>query len=747
MIVKPSNILAFGVLALAILLVFNCTLPHGLWGIVDHQLDMSGDGLKNYYTFAYSIKYHCNWWFEGYLYPYGDYGPYTDNIPLVSSVLGKLYQWGWFDPQSSLLVLIGTGLGSTILSAYLLFLIMRHYKVAFVNSLLMSFFAGMMGPQIFRISAHFALSYSFAIPLFWWLLISLEVRPKIYKYLLLALFTLALAFVHPYMMLSVVMFGLSYVASKYMFIKNFDFKILVSVIIPIVVFLLIGKVLDTESQDRPSNPNGVWNLKTEVADLLPFDGPIASVFKKINGVRTDQTEGYAYPGVLLFIFVLMIPFLVWNRYYNKNKAKIKYQLDNSLKIFFVASLFMLAFAMGLHGLITGYKITDWIPHLAQFRSLGRFSWSFYYVIVVVLSYLFYQMLIQIKSVWWRNTLLAIIMLIYVCDTYAIHKSIKVGQERYQSDDLLHSSFTVLDILKDSGHSADEYQAVITLPVSTEGVEKLSFSDDFFTKIAALPFSYQEEIPLTSCIQSRAPISRVMKILQYANSSFGDHSIQEDIASELPFLIILPIHLRDQFEDIYQKSTLLGQSKEIFVMQITKEKLFEKKYFEEIRDSTYQVIAESLVNVYLEEFEEEPDKGLYSKGAFRTSKKNQQVVQWPIELDTITHFELSFWQYIGADEGTIPLYTIATHNEDQTVKYHTTFRELDFKRVEVAKNWIRYIKTIPMDSNDHFFSLTVSSPDVKLDWIMLKPKGSNVYKKSDNNEIYYSNHLFMYSSEH
>lgn len=749
---KKEKIVAFLVFTIAILITFHWILPFGLGGLMDRQLVMSGDGLKNYYTFAYSIKYNVSWWFDGYLYPFGDVGLYTDNQPLISWVLAQLSSIGLFDARYSLLFLTGSGIASLIAAAHILFLIMRHYGVDYFYAVVMALFAALMSPQIFKMAGHFGLSYSFVIPLYWWLLIQIESRATIIKYGLLTLFTWSLGYVHPYMMLSLILFAVSYFTAKALVIRELDFKVLLTAVIPLVLFLMIGSITDPVAGDRPENPNGVWDLKTEVSDLMPFTGVISQIFSSVPGVRTDHSEGYTYPGVLIFVFVLMIPFAVWRRFYLKDKTSYFLSMSPSLRVYLYSSFFILAFAMGIHGLVTAYHINDWIPPLGQFRCLGRFSWGFYYIAVVVFSFWMQRFIQSLESKYWRHGLFGLVVLVYTMDTISLLQSTNALIQRYGSNDLLHEDRTIADIVESAGRKSIDYQGVITLPVSTEGAEKLSFHDDFFTKIAALPYSYQTGLPLSSCIQSRAPVSRVMQVLQYGNSSYGDHSLRDHIVSDLPFLVVLPIRFKELFQDMYQRSSLLGQTQELYLLEISVDSLFGQDYFSDLLDTSFISLDTMSRHVYLESFEGDTtdniaDTGLYSSASFRSKAAGDLIVEWPLEIDSLVHFELSLWQYVGADIGQIPVYTLTTYNEDHKVKYETSFRELDFKRVEVAGDWIRYKQYIPMDSTDHFFSLSTSQPGVTVDWVLLKPREVNVFKNTENKEIMYSNHLFMPLAEH
>ena len=79
-----------------------------------------GDSVKNYFTFAWHVRYDSNWLhFGGMNYPFGDHVCYTDGHPIFSLFLGpfgfvKQYPVGTLN----MLMLLSQILG--IISVYLL---------------------------------------------------------------------------------------------------------------------------------------------------------------------------------------------------------------------------------------------------------------------------------------------------------------------------------------------------------------------------------------------------------------------------------------------------------------------------------------------------------------------------------------------------------------------------------------------------------------------------------------------------
>ncbi len=55
-------------------------------------ISAGGDGMKNYFTYLYHIKYDSTFWvFEGMNYPFGENIVFTDNQPLLSNIVKWIY--------------------------------------------------------------------------------------------------------------------------------------------------------------------------------------------------------------------------------------------------------------------------------------------------------------------------------------------------------------------------------------------------------------------------------------------------------------------------------------------------------------------------------------------------------------------------------------------------------------------------------------------------------------------------------
>lgn len=126
----------------------------------------SGDGLKNYYTFAYHIRHDAAFTHhDGMNYPYGEHYLYIDGHPLPANVLKALSQILPISPENSMAYLHWMLLFSIPFAVVCFTAVLRHYRIRSWLAILFALGTIALSPQIFRIDGHFALSYSMALPL------------------------------------------------------------------------------------------------------------------------------------------------------------------------------------------------------------------------------------------------------------------------------------------------------------------------------------------------------------------------------------------------------------------------------------------------------------------------------------------------------------------------------------------------------------------------------------------------------
>ena len=127
---------------------------------------VSGDAIKNYYTYACHIKNDSSYInFEGMNYPYGEHFLYTDCHPVICTSVKYLSSFFPELPGYSIGLINFFMIFSFFITAVLLLYIFQMYKVNNIIGILGALGITVMAPQVFRMTGHISLSYSFFIPL------------------------------------------------------------------------------------------------------------------------------------------------------------------------------------------------------------------------------------------------------------------------------------------------------------------------------------------------------------------------------------------------------------------------------------------------------------------------------------------------------------------------------------------------------------------------------------------------------
>ncbi|MDP6909630.1 MAG: hypothetical protein QF371_08995, partial [Flavobacteriales bacterium] len=303
---KPILFSALTVVLLAIAVCFrfygNIILHPG-----EFLFGAEGDGLKNYFSVAYQVVHGEDLWFKGMLYPYGDHLLYADGQPFLSKILS------WFiDPEvnNGIQVIAAMNLlmvFSLVITAWCIHrllvwnLVNPWFAVPF--SLLIAF----LSPQIARFGGHYALAYTFFIPITWLLLSAIYIRRYVWFWTgLFVLFTLLFGFIQPYYIFISTVFlgavvGWEIIINRFRFreINNVVAK-LAAIIIPLFIFILYQKSVSVYT-DRPCCPGGIFSfMATFQSVFVPVKNPFYGLFNNyfFRLFTPSSWEGHAYIGLV-----------------------------------------------------------------------------------------------------------------------------------------------------------------------------------------------------------------------------------------------------------------------------------------------------------------------------------------------------------------------------------------------------------------------------------------------------------------
>lgn len=680
-----------------ILLTYPLYFPIG-----NRILDASGDGLKNLYTFAYYLKYGNGFTFNGLLYPFGEVVTYMDAQPLYVWIIWFLESTFHFHIENPIIYIHAIILINIQLAFFFIFLILRHFKTGILVSFLASIIIVLLSPQIYRSGDHFALASVAVIPFFWWCYLKISNKQKIH-YFIYATGLVFIGFIHPYLILMVVMLLFFYEIIKSIFTK----KLRPEIILPIYSMLLfysILKIIDTK-KDRPTTAWGAKEFACKIYDLLlPLNGWLKDYcMAKFPSIIPYYTEGHAYITIFGFFAAIYSVLAIYKLLYKKQT--IQSVPNNDIIIWLSASIPILCFAFyipfawneDLFAIINPFK---------QFRGTGRFVVVFYFV------YLVYSTVVVNKILKNKNKLVNVIMLlallITMYDVYNSSKYLKMRYDMYGKENVYNFYKEYTNKLFSNIKDINKYESIIVYPPSTEGTEKLWIDNDWTAKINSFWVSYFSGLPMANVHSSRVSFDDCMKIYQLSGFYNMPKNIIDKFNPEKKQLILLKNERLQDDIPLIKNAHFVNSVEDISLLEIDLSTLRNTDPTKTTWiDTSYTFLAKNNFNT--------------SKDTCLLIQKNTDVLN--VKLNETRYFKslrILFWYTPNLiKNSSVPIcsmYSIDKHQEQNFIK---DWREIHTNTYNFKDNWLCVDYELPIDS-------TVKN-------ILFKLDGNNFYV--DNFEVY------------
>ncbi len=747
-----------------------------------------GDAIKNYFTYAYHIKHDTSYLnFSGMNYPYGEHFMYTDCHPVLANLFKFLSAKFDFFSDHSIGILNFIMLFSIFLTFVVSYFLLLQFKISKWFSVLFAIIITILAPQIFRLGGHFALSYSVAIPFSWLLFLKIQTlnetkqhtiivdNNRFYKLkksnnvflLLMFINILFWFFIHAYLGLIIVFFLLSLHTINLIkdrenrSRRNFYFKQFAVLILPIILFYLFTSYTDSHT-GRTINPSGFFLYNAEFDDIfLPHHPPIRPILDSLTGGIIDlEWEAWSYVGFTTTL--IFATFLIWRIIQLiKRKKSATYNLyfqNHKLNNALIASSIVLLFAMAIpfkqiEGLI------NLLPILKQFRGTGRFTWPFYFVAIVfsasVIQDLYFR-LVSKKRKLFAISLIISIGLLNVLEGLSYH--IGTYLHIIQSENNFKKS-TLSPTFKDalnSIHSSD-YQAIIALPFYYQGSESYSRPRNNETVLKTINFSYHTGIPLVNANLTRTSIQESKNIIQLVSPDFYFKSIQEDLKSEKPFLVIRTKDPITAYEsEIFKKCKVIFESNEISIYSLTKADLFKNSAKQRIANYKLQ-LPNLFLNgefytsidssyVFYNGFEDRKTKHSFrGYGGIQTIKKGKNTFAEfsPNTFEEGKKYQVSLWMYNGIPDALNNWFRFFIEEYNETADKWTSTEILIEQSEVIYGNWSLIEGEFEVKkSTNKIYIATKGKDDSReplfVDDLFIREVGVDVYKLNGNS-LFYNNH--------
>lgn len=570
----PRSRAANRVALLVTLLVFGLILNRWFGPVLRHPTEYlfepHGDGLKNYYTLAYYLRYDTGTHFTGMNYPFGEHVVFSDNQPLVA-FLGRAAQRLGVPVATNVVGIVNLLLLlSQFLTVTLLYLIGRR-------ALLPGWFAGglavllvLLSPQQDRLAGHYALAYSFVFPAIWycWLrAASLTERHAGRWMVLYVLVTTLASLLHPYHLL----LGTSFTAASLLVwwlraprprpagevggpprARRVWWRLLLAVLLPMLLFQ--GWVaLTSPVADRPASPYGflVYHA-TWQGVFLPAYGPLRTFWQAAFYSEDPIWEGTAYVGlVATLVALLMVGRLLGYLRRGQWRRALHPAEPAALQASGWAAVLVLLFACaypfrwGLEGLV------PYLGPLRQFRGLGRFAWVFYYVFGVYAGfylYLLFRYLCQRRAAPVAWGMLGVAVAVWGAEGW-LHFSDRARQARANTQGLVLSNparpFT--ERLALGSRAATDFQAILPLPYYHVGSEKFDIFRSGEANEQSMKASLELHLPLATAMLSRTSTSQSLALVQLLSNPLLPKAVLGQLPSAKPLLIVATHEVRELTE--------------------------------------------------------------------------------------------------------------------------------------------------------------------------------------------------------
>lgn len=736
----------------------------------DYMFTNSGDGIKNYFTYAYHIKHDTTYTnFEGMNYPYGENFLYTDCHPVIANLFKSLSSVSpYFETHSVGLLNIFMIL-AIILTFIFIYIVLVELELNKWLSIVFSICITLLAPQIFRLSGHLALSYSFAIPLSWYLILKCIKTPKLYFYILLFLNNLFWMFIHAYLGIIIISFLFSFVLIYFVStttLRNKIYQILwlgLSIFIPVLFFYLYVALTDIHV-GRTDNPSGFFLYNAEIDDLLiPSDKPFRPFLNSIfgNGLKL-QWEAKGYIGILNVLFlVFIVVFSIISIFYKKSRKTLKSLFADKL----LNSSLIAAFVVFLFAMAIPFKqipvLLEIFSILKQFRATGRFIWPFYFVFSVYAAYVFQKRILIVYNT--KSRFLAIILVLFCLaiscwEGYYYHKSVSVQISKspnlFDKKQLSDEYEKAIDVI-----NPDDYQSIVTIPFYYYGSESFARPRQDEAVRNSFIFSYHTGIPNMCVNLTRTSVEESKRIVQVVSPNFYEKNILTDLKSRKPFLILKTGNEFTKYEElILKKGKTLYKSAFFELLQINFDDLFsddrqtvlneylsKKPYL--IKQDSFYVSGLSRI-LYYNGFENtQSDTTLRGKGSFVSKKKGKNVFAEfsPNTFQNEKEYDVSIWMFNGEKDALNLWFRLIIEEYDEnTNQWYTTIIFPESAEV-INNNWSLVEGTFTVhNSKNKIYIVSKGKEDSKatlhVDDLLIKEKGIDVFKYDEiNKSLFYNNH--------
>ena len=730
--------------------------------------DIGGDGAKNNFTYLYHSLYGHGYWFEGVNYPYGEHIVYTDGQPLLSVFFTFFKNVTTGEALTVLWRLIGL---SYILAIIFVYKILVHFKVAPLPSIIFAASIVIICPQMLCLQGHYALGYTCIMPMlfYWTILYHEDFRWRYCVYIFIM--GIVTAFLHPYYMAMILVWVLSYSLGYFIFTKQrlqekikHVLPILVSAIAVFLLVTVVMKITDPV-KDRPQTPFADRAMYATLHEI--FTSYYSPAWRRAIDMGLVQRvsiggEGFTYIGFVtaITVFISLLVFVI-NKFRKKTTGNIRPAIFSPIWLFIAFS--MLVLSMGIPFIWHLEWLMDYFSVFKQFRTLGRFSWIFYYVITIysaVAIYHLHTQLIKGKKIFFGYSVLVLALCLWVYEARGyIRFSRTLARDAAYHYDFMSSKYEQNweSFLKEKHFKGDDFQAIILLPFFHIGTEKIWIGDPGWINTLGTKAGLQLHLPIVDVMLSRSSWSVAQKQVKLVAGPYADKSILRDIKSRKPFLLftINKDALAIDQNYLLEASDYIGDFSggKVYACYPDRLAVNDKKYADSVNKILPHMGSQDTFitadgNRYVDHFDHGvAGEHLFGTGASAYIKQDSSLIATIAINETRNSipYEFSCWFLLRKEDPKSPDVVLQCFNEAGTM----------IRRIPIPANesvdshdmWFRASRYFNMPHDCRYIKCILRDIHgcsyIAMDEMLLRPADALVISKAADGTIMVNNHLFKF----
>lgn len=748
---KPEHYLGLLILIAVTGLLLFLRFPDMAKGPNSGVIEPYGDGIKAYTVIEYHARHDSTFsYFEGMNYPYREHVVPAATQPLISNSIKWVSTYLTDITPYTKGILHGTLLLGLLLCAVFLYLIFRKLGTSVWWAIGVAIGLTFLSPQLHRMISHYGLAHPEVLPVIFYLLLRLEEDKRWRTSWWIAGATVAFSLIHFYCF-AIISFTIS-LYFLFGFLRKPSWPRLlryaghysIQLLLPLA-FFFYWMYWEDPVADRTEHPWGFFHYKAiwEGIFTSPFQPHYQWIDQNIIKIQVSNFEGMAYTGLVATFAVL---FLLGRWFWFKCRRPIVY-LEGDFngyvnKLFWTgAVLLFLSFCWpfnwpGLQGL------AEYTGPLRQFRSLGRFSWVFYYALNIATFALLWQWAAKKQ---WRLAI-AIPALAFLCFE-AYHHAL--GRD-FRLDEVkeLRADETYNDI---PGVNYDEFQAILTVPYYNIGSDNFWYPGDGEILPRSQILSVQTGLPTTSAMLTRTSLSQTLRQLELITEPYRVPAVLSDYPSDKPLLLLVSNHKYEQQKEKYahlleEVQPLYGNdSYQMFRMPLN---AFEQRIEQRKLDISHTLVADSLTlrthgdflthdadpTFVYHNYDSLAADSIYRGGGALagTGADKTTIYEGNIPQQTSGGYYIcSVWMHLGGDANARSWAHLVERAEDGAEINRTSYA-VNNQVAVLDREWaLLELLYVPQrtDSHLYFYMENDNIGDAPLYWdeLLIRPKVSDVYR--------------------